>query len=297
MRPRHLGLLLLGVTAVSFSAVLVRLADLKDQPLAVAFYRNAMAAAVLVPIAVVRGREEFRSLDRRKLGLALLAGAFLAAHFSTWVPSLSFTTVAASSVLVTTQPVWIAAFGRVIGERVARATLLGIALALVGTLIISGGDFESSGRALLGDVLALAGGAFGAAYVLSGRNLRRDLSLLTYVSIVYTTCAAILAVEMKATGTPFTGFPVKTWVVFALLTLGPQIMGHTVFNYLLAYLDASVVTVAIMAEPVGATVLAFLILSENPPWNVVGGGAVLLAGVYLAIRAQARVAVAEAPVD
>ncbi len=294
MSPRHLALLAVGVLAVSFSSVLIRLAD--APPLSVAFYRNAMAAAVLLPLALVRHREEFRSLSGRQVRIALFAGLLLAAHFATWITSLSYTTVAASAVLVTSQPIWISVAGRFVGERVTRAALAGIGLALVGAVVISGGDFGTSSRAAYGDGLALVGAMCAAGYTMSGRNLRQQVSLLTYVAIVYTTCSVLLAVALVASGTPFTGFDGRAWLMFALLTIGPQIMGHTIFNYLLAHLEAVVVAVAIMAEPVGATLLALAILGETPPWTAVAGGVVVLAGVYLAVSGQTRKQVA-APIE
>jgi len=302
MSRRHLALLAMGVLAVSFSGVLVRLADAPN--LSIAFYRCAMAAAVLLPLALARRREELRSLTARQRWLAVLAGVFLAAHFATWIPSLSYTTVAASSVLVTTQPLWVAIFGRVIGERTPRAAYVGIAIALAGTLVIAGGDLGGSGRAIVGDLLALAGALCAAGYVLSGRNLRQRVSVLSYAAIVYTTAALLLGLVMLAGSIPFTGFPPQTWLVFLAITIGPQFLGHTVFNYLLGPLEASVVAIAIMAEPVGATLLAFAILGEVPSWATVAGGVLILAGVYLGISAQARGPAArsgpgllEAPVD
>jgi drug/metabolite transporter (DMT)-like permease len=295
---RNATLLVVAVLAVSFSAVLVRLAE--DTPkLAIAFYRCAMAAAVLVPLAIVRHGGELRALTGRQRRLALLSGAFLAAHFATWIPSLSFTSVAASSVLVTTQPLWVALFGRVIGERSSRRALLGIGVALAGTLVIAGGDFGSSGRALLGDSLAIAGAVFAAAYVLAGRNLRQEVTVVPYTALVYASAAAILGVVLLVSGTPFAGFEPKVWLLFALITIGPQFLGHTVFNYLLGHLEASVVAIAIMAEPVGATLLALVILGEAPSASAVAGGALILAGVYLAIAGVGRrdAAVLQSPVD
>jgi drug/metabolite transporter (DMT)-like permease len=293
---RHGTLLVVGVLAVSFSAVLVRLAD--DTPkLAIAFYRCGMAAAVLVPLALLRHRDELRAITPRQRRLALLSGAFLAAHFATWIPSLSFTSVAASSVLVTTQPIWVALFGRAIGERPSRRALAGIGVALAGTLVIAGGDFGASGRALLGDGLAVAGAIFAAGYVLSGRNLRRDISVVPYTAVVYGTAAAILAVVLLVSGTPFTGYEPKVWLLFALITIGPQFLGHTVFNYLLGHLEASVVAIAIMAEPVGATLLALVILGEAPSATAVAGGALILAGIYLAIARTNREQLLQSPVD
>ena len=292
--PRHLALLVLGVVAVSFSGVLAR--EAHAPALTISFYRTAMALVVLLPLALWRHGAEVRGLTRRQWGIAMLAGAFLAAHFATWISSLSYTTVAASVLIVTTSPIWIELWGRIGGERLPRAALGGIALALLWTLIVTGGDFRVSGGALLGDGLALAGAVFAAAYLVSGRSLRREVSLLTYVAIVYTTCAALLAAAMGATSTPFTGFPARTWAIFALITIGPQILGHTVFNYLLAHVQAAVVAIAVMAEPVGATILAAMILGENPSVSELLGGAVILAGVYLAIGVQARGAV-EVPIE
>jgi drug/metabolite transporter (DMT)-like permease len=286
MSTRHLVFLVVGVVAVSFSAILVR--EAHAPALTVAFYRNAFAAAVLVPLAFARHREEIASLRRKQIAAAVLSGLFLAGHFATWIDSLSYTTVAASSVLVVTQPIWIGLMGKFYGEGLRRAALGGVALAIVGTLVVFGGDVGTSSRELLGDALALIGAVFAGAYFVAGREVRREMSVLTYVSIVYTVCAVALLVAALATGSALTGFDAKTWWMFVLLTVGPQIAGHTVFNYLLGHLEAAVVAIAIMAEPVGAILLAMGILHEQPPAASVLGGVLILAGVFLAIRAQAR---------
>jgi drug/metabolite transporter (DMT)-like permease len=286
MTTRNAALLVLGVAAVSFSAILVREAD--APALTIAFYRNAMAAAILVPLAFARHRDEIRALRRKQIAAAVLSGLFLAGHFATWIDSLSYTTVAASSVLVVTQPIWIGLMGKFYGEGLRRAALGGIVLAFVGTLVVFGGDVGSSSRELLGDALALIGAVFAAAYFVAGREVRREMSVLTYVAIVYTVCAVVLLVAAVATGSALGGFDAKTWWMFVLLTIGPQIAGHTVFNYLLGHLEAAVVAIAIMAEPVGAILLAMAILNEQPPLASIGGGVLILAGVFVAIRAQAR---------
>ncbi len=295
MSPRHLALLALGVVAVSFSAILIRLAH--APPLAVAFYRNAMAAAILLPLALARHRDEIRALSRRQWGIAALAGGLLAAHFALWIPSLSYTTVAASTVLVTTQPVWVALLGRaVLGERMSSRALGGIALSMVGAVIISGGDFGVSSRAAFGDLLAVAGAVMAAGYFLSGRSLRPRLSLLSYVGVAYTTCAALLALAMVVSRTPFSGFGARGWLLFALMALVPQIMGHTVFNFLLAHEEAAIIAIAVTAEPVGASFLALAFFGEIPRWTAVAGGALILSGIYLTIGAQAARQV-EAPIE
>jgi drug/metabolite transporter (DMT)-like permease len=281
------GLLVLGVAAVSTSAPLIRLAD--APPLAVAFYRNAFAAAVLLPIAVVGHRGELRGLARRDGAALALAGALLAVHFAAWIPSVTLTTVAASTVLVTSQPVWAAAGGRLLfGERIAGAAVTGIALSLAGALLISGFDFTLSTSAFVGDLLALLGGVTAAGYLLTGRRLRQRLSLPTYTAAVYTVCALLLLIAMVVVGTPITGYEPRVWLLFASMAAGPQILGHTVFNYLLRDVDAVVVAVAIMGEPVGASLLALAIFGEVPPISAILGGALVLAGIYVAVVAQSR---------
>jgi drug/metabolite transporter (DMT)-like permease len=286
MDRRDVALLAVGVTAVSFSAVLVREADAPS--IAVAFYRCAMASVILVPLGVARHRDEYRSLSPRQWRLAIASGVVLSAHFATWISSLSFTTVAASAVLVQTLPLWVALFGRFVGERPSRSALVGMGVALVGTAVIAGGGFHGGSRALLGDLLALAGAVFAAIYVLLGRSLRQEVSLVTYSSIVYAASAAVLGVVMVASRTAFVGYPSKTWLMFVLITAGPQFLGHTTFNYLLGHVRASIVAVALLAEPVGATLLAWSILGEAPGAATVIGGAIVLAGVYLAIAAETR---------
>lgn len=219
----------------------------------------------------------------------------------TWFTSLSLTSVAASTVLVTLQVVFVAAGAWLfLGERVSLPAAGGIAIALAGSIVISGGDFATSTRAFLGDLLALAGAATAGGYLLAGRALRKRISLLTYAGVVYATCALLLIPAMLVAGTPFGGYELADLGFFAALALGPQILGHTTFNYLLADVDASVVAVAIMGEPIGASLLALALFGETPPATAIVGGAVILAGIYVAVTAQAGRAngrLVEAPVE
>jgi drug/metabolite transporter (DMT)-like permease len=295
MSPRNVSLLVLGVVAVAFSAPLIRLAD--APPLAVAFYRNAFAAVALLGLALGSRRDELRSVSSRDGSWLFMAGGFLALHFVTWIPSVTFTTVAASTVLVSTASVFALAGGKVVfGDNVRRSTIFGIAIALAGAALISGGDFRSSTRAFVGDLLALSGAVFAAAYLLTGRSLRRRLSLLTYAGVVYSVCAAVLMPAMFLSRTPFTGYERKVWLLFGLMALGPQILGHTTFNFLLRDVDATVIAVAIMAEPVVASLLALLFFGETPQVPALVGGLMVLVGIYLGIVGQARGTI-EAPVE
>ena len=282
-----MALLVLGVVAVSTSAPMIRLAD--APPLAVAFFRNALAAAVLLPVALVGRRRELVQISRGEVAALAVAGGLLAAHFAAWIPSVSLTTVAASTVLVTSQPVWAAAGGRLLfGERIAGGAVAGIALALAGAGLISGFDFALSAKAFAGDLLALLGAVTAAGYLLAGRRLRQRLSLPTYAAVVYGVCALLLLAAMVLTGTPVTGYEPRVWLLFGLMAAGPQILGHTVFNYLLREVDATVVAVAIMGEPVGASLLALALFGEVPPVSALLGGVLILGGIYVAVVAQSR---------
>jgi drug/metabolite transporter (DMT)-like permease len=280
--PRQVLLLTMAVLAVSFSAIFIREAHATG--LVVAFYRNALSAAVVLPLALLLRRDELRRLAPRQVALAGVSGVILAAHFALWIPSVNLTTVAASVTLVTASPIFVAAGARLLfGDRVNRLTLAGILVGLAGAAIISGGDVTVSGRALLGDLLALGGAAAAAGYFLAGRHLRQGLSLLVYVGIVYPTTALALLPLALLSGGPLAGFDATTWVMLVLMAAVPQGLGHTTFNYLLKEVDATLVSVSILGEPVGSTVLALLILGEVPPWFAVLGGIVVLAGLYVAI--------------
>jgi drug/metabolite transporter (DMT)-like permease len=286
---RHVALLVVGVVAVSFSAIFIRLAE--APALTIAFYRTGMAAAMLVPLVMLRRRQEVRGLSRRQIGIALLAGGMLALHFALWITSLSYTTIAASVVLVTTQPIFVATFSRVLfAERLLRATLAGILVCLIGAAVVSGGDFGSPTRprALEGDLLALAGAITAAAYFVAGRRLRQEVSLLTYAALAYSTCAVVLFPVALLSGSQLAGFPAKTWGLFVLMAVVPQMLGHTVFNYLLKEVEATVVAISVMGEPVGATLLALAIFGERPSATALLGGALILAGIYVAITSHAR---------
>ncbi len=278
----------MGVVAVSFSAIFIRLAH--APAVSIAFYRNAFAAALVVPLAVARRRPELRALTGRQRLILTASGGLLAVHFATWIASLSYTTIAASVVLVTASPILVAVASSVLfGERVARRAIVGILVGLAGAAIVSGGDLiVVSGRAAGGDLLAVAGAVAAAGYFVAGRRLRQDLSLLTYVATVYATCALLLWPAAVLSGARLTGFPAKTWGLFVLMALVPQMLGHTVFNYLLKDVSATVVAISVMGEPIGSTLLALAFFGETPPWTAVLGGLLLLAGIYVAVTAEGR---------
>jgi drug/metabolite transporter (DMT)-like permease len=289
MQRRHIVWLVVGVAAVSTSAVLIRAADERGvSSLAIAFYRCALASAVLVPLALARHRAALVALSRHRRWLLVASGVALALHFVTWISSLSYTSVAASTVLVQTMPVWVALAGPITGERTSKRGWLGIGVAIAGSAVIAvAGGGTGGSNALLGDLLATLGAIFAAVYVLIGRQVRPHLSLIPYSASVYLVAAAGLAAAMAVTGTPFGGYSGEVWALFVAMTVGPQFLGHTVINHLLGELKASIVSVALLAEAVGATVLAFIVFGERPGIQVVVGGAIVLAGVAITVLAEA----------
>ncbi len=275
------------MAAVSFAAIFIRYADAPG--LTIALYRQAMAGAVVFPLALILRRDELRGLSRKQLGVAALSGTLLALHFATWIPSVKMTTVAASVVLVTSSPIFVAAGSRVLfGERVSGVAFGGILVGLVGAAIVSGGDVAISARALEGDLLAVAGALAAGGYFLAGRRLRQEVSLLTYVGVVYATCAVVLAPVAILSGVRLTGFDGRTWMMLVLLAVVPQLFGHTIFNFVLHDVSATLVSISIMGEPVGSTLLAVAFFGEVPPWTALLGGVLILAGIYVAVTAQGR---------
>lgn len=288
-----LALLVVAVAAVSTSAPLIRLAA--APALAIALWRNLLASGVLVPWALVTTRTELAGLGRRQRRLAVLAGTLLAAHFAVWIPSLSFTTVASSVALVATQPVWAALIARQRGELVPRAVWAGIGIAVAGAVLLTGIDVQISARALLGDLLALAGGALAAAYVTVGAEVRATVSTTTYTTVCYATASLVLLAVCVVTGQQLAGYPPGTWWALVGLTVGAQLLGHSVFNRVLRTTSPTVVSVAILFEIAGAAVLAALWFGETPPPAAVPAAALIALGVVVVVRAGRAPAVA-APV-
>lgn len=283
IRP-YLGLAT-GIVAVSFASIFIRLAEAPS--LVIAASRLTIASLILAPAALIRGKEELRALTKGDLQLALLSGLFLGLHFASWISSLEYTSVASSVVFVSTSPLFVGLASRfLLKERVSRQMFVGIAISVVGGMIIGYGDFGLGARELLGDLLAIAGAVAVSGYWLVGRRLRRQLSLLPYIFLVYATAAAFMIVLCLATGHSFSGYPRQTYLMFFLLAVVPQIIGHSSFNWALKYLPATFVVVSTLGEPVGSTILAHFILHEVPTLAKIGGGVLILAGIYISSRAE-----------
>ncbi len=278
-----------AVLAISTGAILVRVSEAPSS--VAAFYRVLFTTLPLLPVALWRYREEFRRITPRDLGFATLSGVALAIHFAAWFESLSWTSVAASVTIVQAQPVFVAAGAwLLLQETVTRRMVVGIAVAVCGVVVMSLGDLLGGvlvGEApLYGNALALLGAVTAAGYVLAGRSLRARVSLIPYVVVVYGVCSIALLGVVLAGGHSLTGYPAGEWAVFAGLALGPGLFGHTVINWALGHLESSLVSVSMLGEPVGATLLALVVLAEVPTGYTVVGGVVVLAGILL--TAQGR---------
>ncbi len=284
MKAAYIGLLV-GIISVSFASIFIRLAD--APALVIGAYRLTIASLVLTPPVWSRVRKELLSLSRRDLGLAILSGLFLGLHFATWIASLNYTSVAASVVLVSTSPLFVGIASHFLyGERLSPMKLLGIIMAIIGAGIIGMGGFEVSLGALWGDVLALLGAIAVSGYFLIGKGLRQRLSIMAYIYPTYCTAALSLILASVVAGHPFTGYSPRTYLMFLLLALIPQILGHSSFNWALRYVSSTLVTVATLGEPVGATLLAYFILREKPlPLEIIGG-IIVLAGIFIVSRQE-----------
>ena len=288
VRPPRGDLLLLGVAvvAISTSAPLIRGADAPT--LAIAAWRNLLSLPVLGLFVLLRRnlRGAWRSRSERDRRLSLLAGALLAAHFATWIPSLSYTSVASSVALVATQPVWAALIARHRGEQISRRRWIGIGLALAGTLVLTGVDLSISRRALFGDLLAMVGGMLAAAYVTVGADVRRHVTTAVYALACYATAAMLLLALCLGTGQVMTGFDRDTWLAIGGLVVGAQLLGHTLVNFVLRTISPTAVSVAILFEILGATLIARVAFGETPPAGAWPAALLIAVGVVVVIRSD-----------
>ena len=303
-RVSPLVAILFGILAVSTASIFIRFAQKEATSLVIAAWRLTIASLILVPVAASTHRQELVALKRNELLLALVSGFFLALHFATWITSLQYTTVASSVVLVSTIPLWVALLSPfTIKEPIKRVVWIGLVLALLGGVVVGISDSCSisagrltcpslftflHGRAFLGDILALCGAIAGAAYLLIGRKLRAKMSLISYISLVYGMAAIVLIIIMlSARGNPF-GYSPQIYLWLILLAVIPQLLGHSIFNWALGYLSAAYVSITLLGEPVGSTILAYFILHEKPSLIKLAGGVLILIGIYIASRSEAN---------
>jgi len=285
---RYYLVIIVGILAVSFAAIFIRIAD-EAPALIIAAYRLSIATVLMSPYAVRRVKRQWGNYTTSTFRWNLLSGVFLAFHFATWIASLKFTSVASSVVLVTTNPLWVSILGWIfLKEKPRPLVLVGIFLSLFGTVVMSWGNFAQSETHFLGDMLALAGAFFASLYFLTGRQLRQTISATVYSYVTYSIAAVLLVIMALIGGFQWTGYSMTTYGMFLLLAVVPQIIGHTSFNYALRYVPAVIVAIAILGEPIGSSALAWILLDEPITKSTVLGGIFILLGVFLAVYTREK---------
>ena len=306
-QPRIPPLLVIGfgILAVSTASIFIRYAQVYAPSLVIAAYRLAIATVILAPVALFRHRSELRLRKRWEIVLALLSGLCLALHFAAWITSLEYTTVTSSVVLVATTPLWVALLSPItLKEPLTRLIWIGMVLVILGSIVVGLSDtctlfagkiacptFQDlvTGEAFLGDLLALIGAWMAAGYVLIGRRLRTQMSLVPYIFIVYGVAAGFLIIIMLLVGYSPWGYPPELYFWVVLLAIIPQLLGHSTFNWALGFLPAAYVAITLMGEPIGSTVLAYIILKETPTAVKMFGAILILAGIYVASRGEKEI--------
>ena len=294
-----------GLLAVSTASIFIRYAQAYANSLVIATYRLTIAALILLPFAF-RRRSELKFLSQRDYLLASLSGIFLAVHFATWITSLAYTSVASSVVLVTTTPLFVALFSPfTLKERLTRLIGAGLILASIGGLIVGISDTCSiqdfafqcppfgefiRGQAFVGDLLALAGAVAAAGYVIIGRNLRAKVGLVSYIFGVYGFAAVTLILFLLISKQSPFGYPPAAYGWFLLLALIPQLIGHSTFNWALGYLSAAFVSITLLGEPIGSTILAYILLDERPTYLKIFGAILILTGILVASQSESNLA-------
>ena len=283
-----LPVLAVGVMAVSTSGPLMASAAVLVPALAIAMWRNVLSLVVLVPATLLRRRGEVRGLNRHEVEFACAAGFFLALHFATWVPSVTYTSVASATALVATQPVWQAVIARLQGHHVPRPVWLGIALAVVGAGLLAGADFSISRRSLIGDGLAAAAAVFAAVYIAAGGVVRRTVTATTYTTVCYSVASLVLLGICLVGGVDLSGWPASGWWKIIAVTVGAQLLGHSLFSTVLKTTSPTVVSLCILLEVPGAALLAIVWLGQMPNLSALPGALLLLLGIAVVAVAGVR---------
>jgi drug/metabolite transporter (DMT)-like permease len=290
--------LLGGVLIAASSSILIRFAQGYGVPsIQIATGRVGLAALILLPIGLVRARQEVLALTRRELGLAIISGVLLAGHFASWITSLEYTSVASSVALVATNPLWVGLASLVLfRERLAPLMWLGMALTISGSVLIGISDSTSADarNALFGNGLALLGAITVSGYFLIGRQLREHISLLAYIWVVYTSAAIVLLLTSvglslnAGEGIPFLTLPWPVYLLLLGMAVGPQLLGHTSLNWALRYLSATFVTIGLLGEPLGSALLAWALFGETFAQLQLFGFVLLLVGIVFAARSESK---------
>jgi drug/metabolite transporter (DMT)-like permease len=288
--------LIIGVAASSTSSIFIRYAQSEAPSLVIAAYRLCLATLILIPILASRHRSDLRGMSRGDIAFSIGSGIFLSIHFATWITSLEYTSVASSVVLVQTAPLFVTMLAPILlHERPTKMILIGLSLTLLGSVVVGASDLCTyseglhcpslhelfNGTAVKGDLLALAGAIAAAGYLLIGRVVRKRLALIPYITLTYGTAACVLIALMLLRGHQPFGYSPMIYLWFILLALLPQLLAHSTYNWALRYLPAAVVSLTLLGEPVGSTILAYFFLAEIPTLLRLVGAVMILVGLAI----------------
>lgn len=283
---RSFGLpIILAIIFISFSAIFVKWSDAPAT--VISMYRMLLASILIFPFVWMR-RNEFKKIVKRDWMFLLFSGFFLAMHFALWFGSLKLTTVASSTIILTLQPLVALVGGFLIyRERTSRSSFVLIGIAIIGAVMIGWGDIGLSQKAIIGDILSFLSVIAVVSYLLIGQRIVKKVSHWVYSFCVFSFATIVLIIYNAIVRAPFAGYESREWGIFLLLAIFPT-LSHVIFNWLLNYVNTTTISMAVLGEPVGATILAALLLGEMvTSWQLVGGLFVLL-GVFLFLIQQRR---------
>jgi drug/metabolite transporter (DMT)-like permease len=275
--------LIIATFSVSWAAILFKLAG--SGPLPAAFYRLALASVILAIPAIPKFRKTFIKLSLKEKILLLLSGLSLGLHFAFWVSSLFYTSISNSVIIVATHPIWVMIMEIVILKiKIRPSAKWGMLVALIGMVVITQGDFGLGREYIIGDLMALAGALFAGVYFLIGRVLRAKMDNLSYIFPVYLIAAIVLLIMSLAFKENLLDYPAKSWIIFLLLAIIPTIFGHSLYNWLLKFMQAHNISISALGEPVGAAILAIFFFEQIPGWSAILGGSLILAGIFVVLK-------------
>jgi drug/metabolite transporter (DMT)-like permease len=285
--------LFISIVSVSFASIFIVSIQNNVPSLSIALYRLLFTTLLLLPFVILhkKTRDELRNLPRLTLLIMVGIGLVLAAHFALWITSLGLTSIASSVILVTAHPVLVGPISHFfLKERLSYINSIGITISIFGVVILVFGNYGLSAMTLEGNILAMLGGVAAGVYILGGRKIRKTVSVGSYAFVVYgvgTIALLFICLFFKA---PVYGFSLESYGIILLMALVAGIFGHTLYNWTLEHVRASLASVALLGEPIGSTLLAFAIpgISQIPSQYTILGGGIILAGIYLTARNSSK---------
>jgi drug/metabolite transporter (DMT)-like permease len=275
--------MLISLIAVSTASILIRISN--APPLAIAAYRMIFSTLILTPLFLKEGGlKKLTKIGKSGVLILIGVGIALAIHFASWITSLYLTSVTSSVILVHMDPIIVAVLSHfLLNEKIDRKSVFGIVVAFLGATIIGWKDVERGSLNLYGDLLALVGAIMLGIYIAGGRHMRQHLDLVVYVTPVYATSSLVLLTGGLLTRTQLLGYSIRELFLFLLIAIVPMIFGHTLYNWALKYVSAPIVSLSLLGEPIGASILAYFILGETLTLHILVGGMITLMGITLTV--------------